>query len=658
IALILQGEPDWSRLPAKTPERLKALLGRCLEKDSKRRLRDMGDARIELEEVQSASSASRSGAVRVGLTNGHPGTTGAAPRSPARQLAMAAGLLAFGVAMGFAIERIAWPPPPAPAVRFGIAAPPHMLLDPDPNNLAISPDGGMLAMVVADSSGNTSLWVRALGSFEARPLPGTRGAAFPFWSPDSRQIAYFADNTLYRVAAAGGTPQTVCDAPNPRGGAWGPRGVMLLSFATGPLMQVHAAGGTPTPATAMAKGETSHRGPCFLPDGEHFIYVTLPPAEGSLYPCVRGALHELKREPPFGSALSAPVYAAPGHVIFNGRGALVAQRFDAGRGRLIGDPFPIGAPSQPTTFSATPALSVSRTGVLAWAAAGHELRRVVWLDRQGRRIGAVDAPLGNWRYGTISNDGTRAALVMENAGRLQLWVIDFARGISQRLDEQPGEMGIPAWSPDDRNLAYDIETGGLADILVRPSDGSSPARHVPTPPVQFRAVQSWSADGKLLLCQEIGASRNWDLVILPVSGGPVRPYVVTRFSESNADISPDGRWVVYDSDESGATHEYLQSFPDPGARQQVSRDTVQVGGWISGGREIALYRQDGGIESVPVTPGPTPGLGTPRLLFRQPEDVSFLYPTRDGRRFMAFVAAEKVTPTISVAVDWRATATP
>jgi predicted Ser/Thr protein kinase len=303
IALILQGEPDWARLPGKMPEKLRVLLGRCLEKDARRRLRDIGDARIELEELLGARI---SGAPRAAAA-AHVAAA-AKPRSRAMTLAGGVALALIGAVAGALLWPMLSPKPPAAPYRFTVGSPGQAEVDGDGAQNVISPDGRQIAFSATDSGGTSALWVRPLGSFESRRLGGTEGALLPFWSPDSRQLGFFADGKMRRVRVTGGTPEVICDAPSGRGGSWSRKGDIVFNPAPGGgLYMVRVTGGTPVAVTAIdsTQGETAHRWPCFLPDGEHFTYAALPARNGQ-FACYIGALHSHEKRPLF-NANGAPM---------------------------------------------------------------------------------------------------------------------------------------------------------------------------------------------------------------------------------------------------------------------------------------------------------------------------------------------------------------
>jgi Tol biopolymer transport system component/predicted Ser/Thr protein kinase len=657
IALILQGSPDWAKLPAKTPDNLRMLLTRCLERDARGRLRDIGDARIEIEELMGSRV---SGASRLAAATGAVVTAAAASGAPSRPRwrMFAAGALLLGA--GAAVGALAWNRigssgrAPAP-LRFTVQPPAGVDLVNDPNELAISPDGKMLAFGVTDSIGQVTLWVRPLGDFEARELPGTRNASLPFWSPDGKQIGFFADGKLKRIRTTGGSAEPICDAATGRGASWNRDDIIVFSPSPGgPLYKVRASGGTPEAVTAVdsTQGETAHRWPCFLPDGQHFTYAALPFTKGH-FACYVGSLGSKERTPLL-DALGAPIYAAPGYLVFIRNDALVAQRFDPGRRQVNGDPFIIADPPARSTYSGAPGASVSADGVLAWQSGGKREARLVWLDRGGRQIGTVDIPADRWGQFNLSPDGRFACIIKgEGAGTAGLWIVDLTREVALRLARGQGGTFVGPWSPDGKQILYNTSRGGPRDIYRRAIDGSGTEEEFYRSSVPFKDAEDWSPDGRWVVLREMGDDNGWNLFVMPAAGGDPMPFLVSPFNEQGADISPDGKWLLYFSDETGTSQAFVQSFPTPGRKQQVSKSGADAGVWSQRGDEIFLLRAPDQVVSVPVISGTGLQFGTPRELYRLPPDTRDWFPAPDGR-FLAIIPTEPTRPGISVAVNWRA----
>ncbi|HTR98037.1 MAG TPA: protein kinase [Candidatus Acidoferrales bacterium] len=656
IARILEREPDWSALPAATPEKLRVLLGRCLEKDAKRRLRDIGEARIALEEMQGLRAPSSSGS-RPATASG-PLATNPAPAGWPRIALPVAWLAAGAVVSAIGFGLLAPHAPPALPICLNVHPPARAMLVADGAENAISPDGRTLAFVASDSSGSNSLWVRPLGSFEARELPGTRDADQPFWSPDGQRVGFFADGKLLVVGIDGGNPETVCDASSGRGGSWSPKGVIVFAGASsGPLFKVQANGGTPVAVTTLdaKRGETAHRWPCFLPDGEHFLFVALP-SVGRQFVAYVGSLGSSRRDSLL-IAGGAPTYAAPGYLVFIRNGALEAQRFDAGRRTLLGEPFRVGEQPIITILSGAPCASASRNGVLAWMGAGDPDTRLVWVDRTGHEARAIGIPSDRWSFAFPSRDGHRATLVQDlPSGESNIWIADLDREVASRLVFDRGAHTVPFWSWDDRDILYSSTRRGPRDIYRRAADGSGGDQLVFGSPVLFKDPCDVSPDGKWLVFQENADANGWNLMLLPLAGGPPKPYLVTPFNEQYAQVSPDGKWLLYQSDESGNPQEYVQSFPEPGHKAQVTRTGAVYAMWTKGGNEIQILRADNSVVSVPVTPGAEPAFGMPRELYRLPQDMKSWAPSPDGERALVVLPAQQTERSISVVANWWALA--
>ncbi|TAK11366.1 MAG: serine/threonine-protein kinase, partial [Acidobacteria bacterium] len=461
MASVMKDEPDWSQLPATLPPSIGRLLRRCLDKDPRKRLSAIGDARFELTDTGHAPAASA--------------TT--APARPRRwPLALAAVGGAAAATIAFVLIAPALGPAPArEPSRVSVLGPSGVTLMFDSAESAISPDGRTLVFATADPNGSTRLWVRPLASTEARVLPGTEAGHLAFWSPDSRNIGFFTDDKLKRIAIDGGPVAVLCEAKDGRGGAWGANNVIVFAPANaGPLMQVAATGGTPAPATTLdaARGETSHRFPSFLPDGRHFVFASLP-AKNQKFDLFLGAL-DGTRSGPIASSESAAVYADPGYLIFSSANVLVAQHVDVATAKLSGEPVTLGdAPgSQGGTYTSSPPLSASRTGTLAYLGDGFAPTSLRWLDRAGRNAGTLTVPEGRYQEIAMSPDGTRVAVTrFSSQNTADLWIADVARGGATRFTSAPGGNVEAVWSPDGKRIAFASDRGGPRDFFVKPASG-------------------------------------------------------------------------------------------------------------------------------------------------------------------------------------------
>ncbi len=492
IARILEREPDWDALPASTPSRIRGLLRRCLEKDVKRRLRDIGDARIEIEDVIAVRSSAPSAAAS--------GKRGVRMGANAWLLAVALILVTAAVTRlaGPLFEHASTPPP----VRFEVPEAPgtHMVVDGAES--AISPDGRTLAFCATDSAGISRLWLRPLESLAARPLPGTEDASLPFWSPDSRSIAFFAGtDKLKKIFADGGTPETIGSIKGPRGGTWHRNGTILLApLSEGPIYKVSANGGESVPVTTLDSTETAHRFPQFLPDGNHFLYSSLPPHDGK-FTIYLGSLDGKERRAVLTTAASGVVYAEPGYLLYARDDAIVAHRFDAKNGRVIGEPVSLGDHPLGTNYSGAPPFSVSANGTLTYETNAAFAAHLVWADVNGKTLDTVPMVPGRYINVALSPDQHRAVL-MRAASMFQsdLWMADLERGVVTRLTYDEGQADAAHWSPDGTRIAHTFSTYGSPPKIVIETigAGASTQSFLENDPA-FKWVSGWTPDSRSIV---------------------------------------------------------------------------------------------------------------------------------------------------------------
>jgi Tol biopolymer transport system component len=658
LSAVLEHEPNWALLPATTAPAIRRLLQRCLEKDLKRRERDIGDAAIELSDAMTSPS----------------NLTPPRARAPRWMWGVALALVAVALALGWTIAHLRQPPlsenrtvsltvnPPA-GTEFGVDA-----------GAAISPDGRMLAFVTGPS-GNTKLWVRPLNSVSPRELPGTDAAAFPFWSPDSRSLGFFAAGKLKRIEVAGGLPTAICDVGSGRGGTWNEEGVLLFnSVNDGPLLHVPATGGTPVPFTTVdkARGENSHRWPQFLPGGRRFLYfIRNERLENSeVY------LGSLDRPQEKIRVLRAPTNAiyAPdrnkpvGHLFWVRDGTLMAQPFDPEQGQTTSEPVALVEGVDFGQASRLGEVSASNDGTLLYGGARIRQMQLTWFDREGKSVGKVGQP-GEISGVRISPDGKRVAFTRGDLGgppgplQADVWQMDFARGISTRVTFASGND--PIWSPDGKRIAYWY--GAPPKVFSHSTNGTGDEERL----VESRdslTPQDWSPDGKFLLylvnSNELSSKTRLDLWVLPMTGDrQPAPYLSTPFHEARGQFSPDGKWVAYTSDESGATEVYVQSFPAGGARLPVSSKGGDWVRWSRDGREMFYVAADRRVMAVDVRPmSGSLELGTPKALFTIPVALAtpslapYTYDVMpNGQRFLVVVpVGDSASRSMMVILNWRA----
>ena len=521
----------------------------------------------------------------------------------------------------------------------------------------VSPDGKTLAFQATDSTGITRLWVRPLDAFQPHVLAGTDGASRPFWSPDSRFLAYTAGGKLIKVPIAGGPPALVCDAPGRSDGAWGAKGVILLDAGTNDsLLGVPATGGVLRPYTSFDRkaGDAGHTWPSFLPDGEHFLYRATRIAGDRRPQIMLGTLGS-KKAYALGPVDSRVEFAPPHYVVYIRDGTLVAQRLDLRGHRLIGEPVPITdqvlAGRNDGEFSSSPA------GVLAYTeGAQSDLSELVWMDRGGHRLG-VAAPAGRYGDLSLSPDQHRVAVSIgaANTAKDDIWVRDLDRGVTTRLTFTDADDIWPIWSPDGARVLYASDRGGDYRVYAKRASGVGEEDSVAS--VVNEAAIDWAPNGTVV-CTVYGSTTGWDIWVRPDLASPSKPFLNAPYTERDGALSPDGRWLAYRSNETGRGEVYVRSFPGGEGKWQVSTAGGITPTWRADGREIAYMNLDGTIMSVPVEADETFHPGTPVPLFRfvmarggTPQRRWAM--TADGQRFLVNtpVASEK-RQAIDLVLNW------
>ena len=653
LASVLKEAPPLDALPDTTPPHLRRLVGRCLDKESKTRLRDIGEARIALSRPDDEAAG---GAL-----------ADAVEASPwRRRLPWLAAAVATVAALALGALWITRAEPESRVIRFETPPPEdgRFHLSPDnPGPVAVAPDGSMLVYSGRTSDGIIRLWVRALDEAEARALPGTENAQYPFWSPDSRRIGFFSNGKLRVIEAVGGPPLALCDATDGKGGTWNRDGVIVFTPSyNSTLHQVSEAGGESVALTTFdaERKDNSHRHPRFLPDGNHFLYMArsaMGSAEGHavMIGSLDGSVDRLLFRAP------TAVEVASGHLLFVRDRTLMARPFDDGKLEFTGDPFPIAE-----TVALLPAgavvgvYSVSQSGVLAYQTGDGSdgSFRLMWRDREGNEIGAVGEPASYDEVHLIPG-GELAVVALEEAGAGtgDVWVVDLRRNLFSRFTFEPGyEYGLTP-SPDGTTLYFSSERGGAYTIVKKEIGGAGEGE------VIFESVtemypSSISPDGENLFIFRGGEDTNWDIWVVPLSGeAEAYPFIETEFVEYTGMISPDGRWLAYGSDESGSPEIYVTAFPERGRKWQVSTSGGQSPRWRADGSEILYHATDGTLTAVAVESragGLLIGEAVP--LFNtgvQPFGNHFWAISDDGERALVLeTMTEQETPNLSVVVNW------
>jgi DNA-binding winged helix-turn-helix (wHTH) protein/Tol biopolymer transport system component len=546
---------------------------------------------------------------------------------------------------------------PTGSIRF--------ILDPPQDNAlasgaALSPDGRYLTFVAREQgSGRPKLWVRSLESPDLHVLPGTEGAFRPFWAPTSDAIGFFAGGRLKHIRVDGTALQMLASVGSrPSGGSWSSRGVIVFADRQSQIFAIPATGGDPKPLTTLDQNEqqVAHQTPSFLPDGNHFLYFAAgTTAERSA--TYVGALDSTERVRLLDGTASSAIYAPPGYVLFVRDGVLMAQRFDTSRLRLTGAPVSLAQSAAQPPDVRVGVISASTTGLLTFGGDAPSAR-LVWVARDGRQLNAIDAPVPLHNPTMSPDQRYIAADASINGPRSGIWLIDIARGAPVRFSD--GIM--PSWGPRGSQLSYTVPRGaGYADIMTRSITGPTAGDTTLVAGPQPKIPGNWAPDGQLVFATTSPQFR-LDLWRLPAGSRTAVPYLQTPFNELHGQVSPDGRWIAYTSDESGNWEVYLQTFPTPGGKRVVS---IGGGGeplWRKDGRELYYLASDGTLMAVDITNGPSLQVGRPRALFRAPITADLLtYRNQyaadaDGQRFLFDSPGEREP--INVVVNWNALANP
>jgi serine/threonine protein kinase/Tol biopolymer transport system component len=641
LAAIVRDEPEWTLLPQDTPPAIRGLIKKCLRKDPGQRIRDIGDVRIEIEDARA---------------NQTPDEAAVDDRTRRKALARWVWASLFGVFVVVAALAAATAfrsESRASEMRFEITTPPTG----DPASIAISPDGRTIVFVGA-AVGASRLFVRAVDSTSARALAGTEGATYPFWSPDSRSLAFFADGKLKRIEIDGGPAQTLANAASPRGGTWNKNGTLLFApLSTGPIFRVSASGGEPVQVTRFGPGEQgSHRFPHFLPDGRHFLYYWFgTPARGVHVADLDG--RENRR---LVDSDTAAVYAL-GHVLFARQGTLFAQDFDPDRLSLSGSPSVVGerVAVDPASFSLG-AFAVSSEALVVFRTVGvGRSRQLVWVDRSGRTLETAGDPHDGVNP-SLSPDGRRVAIYQTVNGNTDVWILELARHVFTRFTSGDTLENYAIWSPDSRSIVFGSNPKGHLDLYRKPADGVG-AEDLLLSTTETKNAFDWSSDGRFILYRAASLETGYDLWALPLQGDRKPfPVVQSRFTDRDGQFSPDGKWIAFQSDESGHFEVYVQPFPGPGARVQVSFGGGAQVRWPRS-NELFYVAFDNRLMSVPITSKPDKSLdfGTPVPLFMTniggavQSTLGHQYSvSSDGQRFLMNNLTEAALP-MTVVLNWN-----
>ena len=620
ISNIMKEEPaPISTVQPMTPPALDRVVRACLAKDPEDRFQTAHDAKLQLQWI--AEGGSQAGAPAV-VT---------ARRKSRERLAWVIAAIGIAVAALATYGYLRRAPAPILPVRAALLPPEKASFDfsgAGTGSISISPDGRLVTFVAGVEGGANQLFIRPLGEKSARAVPGTTGATWPFWSPDGRFIAFFAEGKLKKVDVSGAPPIVLCDAFNGRSGSWNRDGVIIFSpDSTVAVHRVSSGGGNSTPVTTLdgSIGETTHRWATFLPDGRHFLYMAGTHTSGTkseTNAVYIGSL-ESKDKTLLLRARSNVVYAS-GHLLYVLEKTLLAHPFDPERRKLTGDPVSLEESIlyDPGFFRA--AFAASDNGVLVYATGNREARAsLAWYDRAGKPIGGPLGEPAEYDTFSVSPDGKRIAAGINDpaTGLPDVWVLDFSRGTRTRFTFGPAPSARPLWSPDGTRLAYaSLERGMSGTVVIKPTGGGQ-AETVFRGTGQF-SPGAWSPDGRFIALEVIRPStktRN-DVWILPLFGDrKAYPFLESEFSEEGPLFSPDGRWLSYTSDESGKSELYVTAFPSRQGKWQVSNSGAFAGGWCRSGTEIVYLAANQDVTSVEVrADASTFDAAVPRVLFKSP----------------------------------------
>jgi eukaryotic-like serine/threonine-protein kinase len=660
-AILKEDPPELTATNSRVPQGLERLTRRCLEKQPERRFHSAHDLGYALEALSTPSGA------RLEAAGAGPSRLFGQARL-AWAVAAVLSLVTLGVIWAYFARQ---PTADAPVMKFSILPPEKSSF----GQIAVSPDGRHLAFTAA-TGGKVQLWVRALDSTEARALAGTQGALFPFWSPDSRFIGFFADNRLKKIEFTGGPVQTLCVVPqSPLGGAWSRAGVILFG-RTGPvgLLRISATGGEVTQVTTFdrSRQEINHRYPTFLPDGRHFLYnITSGQKEtrgvylGSLDGALKRRLLDDVTGIKYMAAVPGDTASGAGWLLFGRDGALLARPFDTSRMEFTGEPFSLSDKvGSDLIYINYFTFSVSDNGVLVFdPSLERQRRRYLWVNRRGQPINPLDVDAGIFQH-WLSPDEKRFITdrLDPQTSTHDLWLYDLSGENATRFTFDPASDFNPVWAPDRRRIVWASTREGVSNLYQKAASLAgeetlllkSDHPNIPT---------DWSRDGRFIIYRQDDPKTKVDVWVLPVTGsGEAKPFPVVRTeaSEAAGTLSPDGRWLAYTSDVSGRFEVYVQSFPGGGSKRQVSTGGGSGPRWRRDGRELFYYAGDGKLMVTPVEGGESfeVGAGVSLFDFRAGTIQNMFAPyavTADGQRFLinTVVDTEPNAP-LTVVTNWTA----
>ena len=641
LAAVVEREPAWNALPPDTPPTTRHLLKRCLEKDPRRRLRDIGDAFAD--RVDESTPASR---------------------RTSRSLRLIAAIAVVAIAAAAWLFGTLREPPAREAAPISLAMQPpvdHSVI----GSPAVSPDGTRIAFTAATPNAASAIWIRSLNQTNPEKLPGTEGGVRPFWSADGRSVGFVVESRLRRIEVASGVVQTICTClrGDLTGASWNSDNIILFTpMNRAPLYRVTATGGTPEPVTSLdaSRNENSHRWPQFLPDGRHFLFTARSDVTKNtgIY---LGSLDSQERQWVL-EAQSSGRYVPPGYLLFAKERTLLAQPFDVSSRQLSGEPVSIAAGILHNTIGAGAAFSTSADGnVLAFVEPANVARQLRWVDRTGQ-ASIVEAD-GPWDQLALAADGKTAAVVRADptSGNRDIWLVDLAAGRAVRWTDHAANDWFPTWSPDGRHLAFASDRLGASSIFRRPVEGSGVEELVvgAAPLEGNRFPSEWLPDGRIVFHQD-NREAPQDLWTTSATPGGEGTTVLRRSSFVNGDgrFSPDGQWLAYVSDEAGTLDIYVAS-KDGDMKRRISPAGGSHPRWNDGGRELLYLGPDSALMSVAIKNGPPFQAAPPTRLFascltQRPSFYTSVYAVApDGRTLWMCEGAPLSPEIVTVAVNWK-----
>jgi len=644
-AILKEDPPDLPLVERHIPAAFGRIVDRCLEKAPSARFQSATDLAFALEALSPHSD-------RPEIAE--PVAEPPARRSRERIAWVVAALssAAFLAAGVVAARHLREAPPPADPVRFQIVPPEDTFLQ-EIAQLAISPDGRQVVFVALKNV--PMLWVRAMDTLETRLLPGTEQGAFPFWSPDSRSIGFFAGGKLKKIQVSGGPPIVLCDVQGGRGGTWSRDNTIVFAPTNnGTLQRVVSAGGAPVPATTLDKGETAHRWPWFLPDGRHFLYLASGGGGASGTGVLRVGSLDSSETTSLGPAASNGMYGS-GHLVFVRGSTLMAEPFDPVRREVTGEAFPV-LDQLLTTQNLYASFSVSATAVMSYGrGGGTPSAQLTWFDRAGKSLSKVGDPRSYINL-ALSPDERRlaASIATGSPSNIDIWLVDLARGATpSRFTFDPANEFDPAWSPDGSEVVFTSARTG-PNLLYRHASSGAGQDELLAKQNFGASAPDVSRDGRFLAYVANGG----DVWVLPLGGGEPAVFLQTPFAEADPAFSPDGRWMAYRSNESGQSQIYVQSFPKGGGKYLISLAGGTAPRWRGDGRELFFLAPDGTMMAAGIDTAKDFQATVPQSLFRtgitSTRDNHPYVVGKDGARFLIPVA-ERATPTpITVTLNWPA----